>query len=187
MVHARVTAPPKPKCTHPRAKAPIGHCRDCGKPTKSHPLVETRTLLGQPFEVPVPTSYSLTCPDCGAPVIVIGQAVQCHVCFEKAKALGGRESGEIRRETRRDERAEAPGTSSVAATAQPVEHPKEPEWPAADVIVSNPATRVISPELDRDSPFVHHAAPFLTSIGQGWLPEWKQSCSQVSSLNRSNH
>ena len=86
MVHARLTAPPKPECAHPRVKAPIGHCKDCGKQTRSHRLVETKTILGLAVEVPMPASYSVTCPDCGAPVIEVVQAVQCHVCFEKAKA-----------------------------------------------------------------------------------------------------
>ena len=61
------------ECLHARAKAPIGHCKECGKPTRSHVLDEMVT-------------DAVECPDCGAPVIVVVQAVLCHVCFEKAKA-----------------------------------------------------------------------------------------------------
>ena len=68
------------KCGHPRAKVQ-GRCKDCGAVTNSHRLTETRTFLGQTFEVPVMASYPTQCPDCGDPVQVLAPAVQCHKCW----------------------------------------------------------------------------------------------------------
>ena len=70
-------------CVHPLVTPPAGHCKTCGKPTRSHKLTKTVTFAGGPLEVHETVSYSQMCPTCNTLVVGEVQAVQCHVCYLK--------------------------------------------------------------------------------------------------------